>query len=79
MIKAEERKAQREFSKKVEAKIAEMGLLHKFVAEKIYISDSRLSQFLRGFRGMPGRVKADLTKFLKIDEAPAPPKGAKSA
>ena len=79
MRSKEQIKEQREFGKKVEARIAEMGLLHKFVAEKIYISDSRLSQFLRGFRGMPGRVKADLIKFLKLDEAPAKPKVAKSA
>lgn len=75
----EQIKEQREFGKKVEARIVEMGLLHKFVAEKIGLSDSRLSQFLRGFRGMPSRVKADLTKFLKIEEASAPSKVAKSA
>ncbi|MEK7112647.1 MAG: hypothetical protein AAB875_04950 [Patescibacteria group bacterium] len=68
MRSKEQIKEQREFSRKVESRIAEMGLLHKFVAEKIGLSDSRLSQFLRGFRGMPPRVKGDLIKFLKIEE-----------
>ena len=68
MRSKEQIKEQREFSKKVEARIIEMGLLHKFVAEKIYISDCRLSQYLRNFRQMPSRVRGDLTKFLNIIE-----------
>lgn len=44
----------------------EMGLLQKFVAEKIHLSSARLSQFLGGFRQMPAKVKGDLEVFLKM-------------
>lgn len=68
MRKAEEIKAQMEFSKKVVKAIDEKGLLYKYVAKQIGLSESRLSQFLRGFRGMPVRVRTKLTEFLKISE-----------
>lgn len=68
MRKAEEIKSQREFSRKVEKKIAEAGFLYKHVAKQVGLSESRLSQFLRGFRGMPVRVRTKLAEFLKIEE-----------
>lgn len=60
-------KDQRTFSRQVFARMREMGLLQKFVAEKIHLSSSRLSQFLGGFRQMPVKVKADLMQFLKME------------
>lgn len=66
MRKAEEIKAQREFCKMVEKRIAEQGFLYKHVAKNIGLSESRFSQFMRGFRGMPTRVRVKLTEFLKI-------------
>jgi hypothetical protein len=46
----------------------EMGLLQKFVAEKIHLSSSRLSQYLGGFRQMPAKVKGELEVFLRMNE-----------
>ena len=63
----EQIREQRLFSKKVEKRIAELGFLYKHVAKNIGLSESRMSQFLRGFRQMPVKVRDKLVEFLKIN------------
>jgi predicted XRE-type DNA-binding protein len=61
-------KEQRKFCRVVEQRIKEKGLLYKFVASGIHISESRLSQFFRSFRIMPTNVRANLIKFLQMED-----------
>ena len=70
-------KEQREFCKIVIARIAEMGLLHKFVAENIALSSARLSQYTSNFRQMPMKVRLDLIRYLKMESPPPAVSSAK--
>lgn len=70
----EQIKAQREFSVAVYKRIAEMGLLHNFVAENIGLSAARLSQYLKNFRQIPPKTKVLLMHFLRMDVPQIPQK-----
>lgn len=56
------------FEQAVELRIKQLGLLHKFVAEKINITPVELSQHIGGHRPMPKKVRRDLLRFLNLDK-----------
>lgn len=49
-------------------KIKSRGLKQKFLAEKLNISEPRLSQYLKGKRSMPYEISKQLDELLKNKE-----------
>ena len=56
------------FEEAVQLRIKQLGLLHKFVADKINITPVELSQHIGGHRPIPKKVRRDLLKFLGLDK-----------
>lgn len=50
--------------KDIKNKIEEKGLKHRWIARKLDIHYSSLSQYLNDFRPMPDEVKARLLKVI---------------